>query len=135
MRGSVVVYTGYLNPSMVGSYTIYFEDIDDSLGIWYGSAATGTFNQNNVAMYHALGTPAPFTISVTEAGVYIPLRFIWADDNGPAGLVITMTDPTGADILAAGTAKNSQIISSCSGDHGQAPAFSKARIGKEGRRD
>lgn len=119
MQYNVLQYRGYLIPSMAGEYTVEFDLVDDMAVVFVGDAAVTGFNVNQALLgANLFGPPAmsqQATINVDDAdvGKALPFRIYWANGGGPAGLLASISDPTGAVILGEGSPKNQQIVSSC----------------------
>lgn len=52
---------------------------------------------------------------------------MWINAGGPGQLKTSIYDADGKEILGANTAKNSQIVSGCSNNRGEAPAGLRGR--------
>jgi hypothetical protein len=119
---NVVVYRGYLVPSVAGVYTFEIDEQDDIAAIWTGDEAVHSFDMGYARLASSWGeyhrtTAHSFIVSPSDIGQTVPFRILFANVQVGATFVAKVTDPGGNVILGLDSQKNQQIISSCdSGD-------------------
>jgi hypothetical protein len=119
MQYNVLQYRGYLIPTTTGAYTVRFDVVDDMAVVLVGDAAVTGFDVNQAllgATWNSFNTDtkeATVNIADSDVGKALPFRILWANGGGPAGLLVSIVDPTGDVILGVGSSKNQQIVSRC----------------------
>lgn len=106
-----VDHRGYLFTHQAGTYTLTFINANEVAFAWLGSfVASQVWNWDT------------FSVSQTyDAGLYIPIRFLYFNAQGGASFFLRITAPDGTVILDQGSVANDYIIQSC--DRGPAVPY------------
>lgn len=92
-----IVYRGYFVVPTTGNWTLNMPTSDDVSYFWIGADATGNgWGETNFNMRATFRIPARDPVSFNFiAGRLYPMVILSANGEGPSGLTITITGPTG----------------------------------------
>ncbi|KAF7936450.1 uncharacterized protein EAE97_007816 [Botrytis byssoidea] len=112
----VIDNRGYLFALMTGTYTFSTTSADDVFFLWVGANAYSGWTRANADLIATLTYPSQtFTIDLIE-GVYYPMRFLWANGDGPGLFAFSVTAPDGTTILDGNTVASPYVVQfSCDG--------------------
>ncbi|TGO63462.1 hypothetical protein BOTNAR_0100g00220 [Botryotinia narcissicola] len=112
----VIDNRGYLFAQMTGTYTFSTTSADDIFFLWVGANAYSGWTRANADLIATLTYPSQtFTIDLVE-GEYYPMRFLWANGDGPGLFAFSVTAPDGTTILDGNTVASPYVVQfSCDG--------------------
>ncbi|ATZ51931.1 hypothetical protein BCIN_07g04770 [Botrytis cinerea B05.10] len=112
----VIDNRGYLFAQMTGTYTFSTTSADDIFFLWVGANAYSGWTRANANLIATLTYPSQkFTINLV-AGEYYPMRFLWANGDGPGLFAFSVTAPDGTTILDGNTVASPYVVQfSCDG--------------------
>ncbi|KAF5874293.1 putative ca2+-modulated nonselective cation channel polycystin protein [Botrytis fragariae] len=112
----VIDNRGYLFAQMTGTYTFSTTSADDIFFLWVGANAYSGWTRANADLIATLTYPSQkFTIDLVE-GEYYPIRFLWANGDGPGLFAFSVTAPDGTTILDGNTVASPYVVQfSCDG--------------------
>ncbi|KAF7887247.1 uncharacterized protein EAF02_003894 [Botrytis sinoallii] len=112
----VIDNRGYLFAQMTGTYTFSTTSADDIFFLWVGANAYSGWTRANADLIATLTYPSQtFTIDLVE-GEYYPMRFLWANGDGPGLFAFSVTAPDGTIILDGNTVASPYVVQfSCDG--------------------
>ena len=112
----VIDHRGYLFAQTTGTYTFTTQAADDVFLVWLGSYAYSGWDRSNANLVADLTYPdQTYTVNLVE-GEYYPMRFMWANGDGPGNFEFSVTAPDGTTILDADTVSSPYVVQySCDG--------------------
>lgn len=92
-------HRGYFYAPKTGNYTISTPSVDDILYVWIGFNAYLGWQANNAVLTSSLLAHSANVTFPATAGNYIPIRLVYGQATGSAGLRLSITGPDNLVIL------------------------------------
>jgi hypothetical protein len=113
-------HRGYIYSELAGVYTFQSTAVDDILFFWGGPDAYSGWNKSNAEAFDVGGYVGAPTFSVAlSAGIYYPIRIVYANAPTKSNENISITAPDGSVILGANSVPSTWVVQySCDGISG-----------------